>query len=798
MKITLLFVMGLCAAVSGLSGCSHKVDCGFPGISQQQCQQRGCCWDSSAAEIWCSAPACANDSACSGHGQCIGGACQCEAGFEGWNCAQTTITTVHVVQSCHLDVGFADSSVGIINLYFDHHFPMAIQVGQQMRANTSYDFRLRFMAQSYVVSLYLDCPLGMGLHCPNATARQAFIEAVQVGDITWHAFPFNAEPELYDPVLVAAGVELSHMLDRQFGLPLKATMSQRDVPGMTSGIVPWLVDSGVSAISVGVNSASTPPDVPTAFVWRDQSSGAEVLAMWHPYGYGGYEISDAVIVPGLSHALVFDWNGDNAGPYTADEYFQHFEQIQKEFPNAQVVSSTFDNFTQYLAQAKSNLPVISNEIGDTWIYGVPSDAHKLAQLRAMNRAWAAFTSESTAKTRQLMNNDPVFWNATRLMLKNGEHTWGRDVKSNLQDNTNWANPDFEFARTQGPNRAQYGILEQSWWEQRQWGIDIPVGALQAAGHPLYSLVESEFGQLVPQLPNPSAAGYTLVTNVSGSVFTCGAVQLSFDATTGAVNGLHVGTQQWASATRTLGSLDYRTYSQQDIVNFLDSYLDIQPPPSWAFHDFGKPNCTVSQHTSTIAQLSSLWVQKSSEGACSFYVAQQFDASVVLNYGAPAVSWTQWSISSGSGSVEISLSLQLFNKTSTRLPEALFFVFNPALAANQQAGWTLSKLGQTIDVDSVVNGGGKHLHSADKVTFAGALEIDFVDASVACVGAPMGYPTPTNITADWQDYGVSSNLFNNLWGTNYIMWQPFNYNYTKVEGEENYLFRYAISLPGTLR
>jgi hypothetical protein len=42
--------------------------------------------------------------------------------------------------------------------------------------------------------------------------------------------------------------------------------------------------------------------------------------MWHPRGYGGISLDEAVIVPGLTHALVVDWNGDNAGPYDAATY----------------------------------------------------------------------------------------------------------------------------------------------------------------------------------------------------------------------------------------------------------------------------------------------------------------------------------------------------------------------------------------------------------------------------------------------------------------------------------------------
>lgn len=55
-----------------------------------------------------------------------------------------------------------------------------------------------------------------------------------------------------------------------------------------------------------------------------------------------------VVVPNLEHALVFEWNGDNAGPPTVDDMVSTFAAVAKEFPGAQVVASTFDNFTQHL------------------------------------------------------------------------------------------------------------------------------------------------------------------------------------------------------------------------------------------------------------------------------------------------------------------------------------------------------------------------------------------------------------------------------------------------------------------
>lgn len=48
------------------------------------------------------------------------------------------------------------------------------------------------------------------------------------------------------------------------------------------------------------------PRVPRVFRWRDPISSEEVIAMWHARGYGGYGKSEAVVVPGFSHALVTD------------------------------------------------------------------------------------------------------------------------------------------------------------------------------------------------------------------------------------------------------------------------------------------------------------------------------------------------------------------------------------------------------------------------------------------------------------------------------------------------------------
>ena len=325
-----------CAAVQ------RRAPCGQPTDSPSACATKGCCYDAAGA---------------------AGAAVPCfYAGGDA-----VPITTVRVISACHFDAGYLSTTSDILNRWFHTFFPQALKLGLELDARGGRE-RLKFMAQSWIVSLFLDCPPGLaGLQCPNATEIADFETAVAKGYIYWHAFPFNGEPELLSPEMFAEAVALTHALDDRFGLPHKVTLSQRDVPGMTRAVVPALAAAGVKALSIGVNPWSTPPMVPRAFVWRDKDSGISMPAMLHPGYYGGINVSDAVILPGLSHALVFDWRGDNLGPPTsAAEVEANFTTIAAEFPGATVVASTFDDFTALLTpEVLAMLPVIESEIGDT-------------------------------------------------------------------------------------------------------------------------------------------------------------------------------------------------------------------------------------------------------------------------------------------------------------------------------------------------------------------------------------------------------------------------------------------------
>ena len=157
------------------------------------------------------------------------------------------ITKVYIVFSNHFDAGYTMNENGscagaVVNQYFHEHFPKAIATGREARAAGR--FQYRWMTQAWLVNAFRHCEdtkinidgpdAPSDIVCPNASALADFEEAVRAGDIGWHAFPFNAEPETFNSIqLLNAAFNLTFAEDVFFGHARRQTLSQRDVPGQS-------------------------------------------------------------------------------------------------------------------------------------------------------------------------------------------------------------------------------------------------------------------------------------------------------------------------------------------------------------------------------------------------------------------------------------------------------------------------------------------------------------------------------------------------------------------------------------
>src|SRR5260221_3617032 len=186
-----------------------------------------------------------------------------------------SVKRVLVMFKCHLDVGFVDTQAAVIQKYFEHHFPNAIQLAKTLRK--SGEERYVWTTGSWLIYEYLEQA--------GKEERKRMEQAVVAGDIAWHALPFTWQTELLNRSAIAGAIGFSKSLDRRFGRKTTGA-KMTDVPGHSRGLIGPLAENGVTFLNIGVNSASTPPDVPAAFISK-APDGASVVIMYHRLEYGG-------------------------------------------------------------------------------------------------------------------------------------------------------------------------------------------------------------------------------------------------------------------------------------------------------------------------------------------------------------------------------------------------------------------------------------------------------------------------------------------------------------------------------
>src|ERR1700735_1115223 len=106
--------------------------------------------------------------------------------------------------------------------------------------------------------------------------RKRMEQAILEGDIAWHALPFTWQTELLNRSLITGTIGFSKSLDRRFGRTTTGA-KMTDVPGHSRGLIAPLAESGLKLLDIGVNAASTPPDVPPIFVWKDPEGNSLVM-----------------------------------------------------------------------------------------------------------------------------------------------------------------------------------------------------------------------------------------------------------------------------------------------------------------------------------------------------------------------------------------------------------------------------------------------------------------------------------------------------------------------------------------
>ena len=661
-----------------------------------------------------------------------------------------SVKRVLAMFKCHFDAGFIDTQANVLHRYFTEYFPHAIELTEKSRQPGNN--RYVWTTGSWLLYEYLE---------QASPADRARMEhAIAQGDIAWHALPFSWQTEMLDPNMMAAAVSISKNLDRRFGRTTTGS-KMTDVPGHTRGIISPLSAQGVKLLHVGVNGGSTTPDVPPVFVWKD-SRGASIVTMYH-HEYGG-----VTVIPGSDLAIAINVRGDNSGPHPAEEVEDIYDDLHAQFPNAQIVATNLSEIANAVSAYRDHLPVITQEIGDTWIHGIASDPLKVARYREVARLRLAWLKQG-----KFQSGDPTDLALLRHILLEPEHTWGTDTKTWL---------DFDHLTPKDLALAiysrNYSVAQFSWDEKRQDltdGLATLPKPLHVQAHDAVRNLSQPGSQLdgaASAIVNSTAPRLTGATahDPAKEIETTHYV-LAFDPKTGAIQKLRNKKSgvEWASPANPLALFTYQTLSQDDYTRFISAYGTIQA--NWFKMDFGKPNIEKfgARSQDWQPQLTALEVSQDPTGHRILAHLQITDPEATNSGRAAFPQRLYLELHLPSADPVIHLDFSWFDKPATRMPEALWLTFNPQVP--DPKGWTLDKSGEPVSPLDVVPGGSRSLHA---VGTGFAYKDPTRTFAVDCIDAPLiavGQRSPLNYSRSQPDLstGIHSNLFNNTWGTNYIMW-----------------------------
>jgi hypothetical protein len=680
--------------------------------------------------------------------------------------ARSQVKTVFVLYKCHLDVGFTDTEQGVIRTYFNDYFPRAMEIAEKLRESGGEEHYVWTVA-AWLLYEYLE----------QATAeqRRRMEKAVADGDFAWHAIPFTWNSEMLDSSLILSALKLSASLDQRFG---KKTIAGKltDVPCHTRGIVMPLANAGIRFLDIGDNAGCKAPEVPFMnddgatlrqrskdaeeaevdphaylFNWRDPTAptdvAAEIMVLYHPFDYGS-----TVAIPGTDVAVSIRVRGDNSGPHTIEEIKDSYRQLHAHYPGARIVPTNLSAIADALEPVRSRLPVVTKEMGDTWIYGVGSDPGKVARYRELCRLRREWLADGKLKA-----GDATDLAMTRKLILAPEHNWGLSIGQYLQHPEVYSPQELASARS---TLSEFKKVDAEWAAKRA-DMDRAVAVLPPD---LREEAEKRLRGLVPKPPHiaglaPLAPG----TEIQGGYFILG-----LDAATGAIQRLQdrkTG-REWASAQHLLASFRYQTFTSADFARFNKAY-NTRPMG----YDFSKPGLEKYPVQSRIWQpsLKEAWVGKDAAGHRMVLELRipQADAA-----RAGLVSWPErltMEICLPEAEPAVRITLQCFNKRANRLAEAMWLSFSPITP--EEDGWRLVKVDHPVSPHDVVPGGGLHLHAVTRnVTYSdakGSFTLETLDAPLVSPGQ-RGLLVFDNNPPEMQE-GVHINLYNNLWGTAFPQW-----------------------------
>lgn len=682
--------------------------------------------------------------------------------------------TLHVVYKTHLDIGFTDLAENVVTQYLNDFIPKALHLGEVIPD------KFIWTTGSWLIDFYLNHP------DVSKADKDRMKQAIERGTIRWHGLPFTIHTELMDGTLMEYALSISKKLDKEFNQTTIAS-KMTDIPGHTISMVPYLASAGIKYLHIGVNASSAIPKVPEIFVWK-YSDGSDVI-VHYAKDYG-----DVFEREGWNDALYFAHSHDNMGPpSSAEEVEELFSKLEREYPDYHVIPSTLDAFAQACGEHKSELPIIEEEIADTWIHGVAADPKKIAEYRGLLRLRTKWLEEGK------ISIDTEHYQAfSDQLLLVAEHTWGANGNVYLPEYKNYLLEDFEKARAKDlvefnhdrgtmdygdlmsvvstdidwksmKDRRRYSIYEKSWQEQREY-VALAIKALPV------ELQEEAVTYLYHEQSLPEMKS-SVEAITPGKPYVFQNVEVEFSSS-GGMSRLVIDGYELIKAGKQFGGLSYERFDFNNYSEFFSQYSRLNRwTTGWAMGDFGRcgieavPEIRYESITPFILDSSLVWEADTVTVAFDL----SYKESDCNNWGLPRKNTLIYTIDLEKNKIDLSYQWQ--DKQANRMPEAYWL--ETSIHTSNPYRWVMEKMDKPVLPFNVLESGNRNMHalSTKGMTYTGyegRLQIQTKDAPLISLGRKSLLKFDNHIP-NLND-GMFINLFNNIWGTNFAAWYEGDMTY----------------------
>ncbi|MBR7133513.1 MAG: hypothetical protein IKD04_08270 [Clostridia bacterium] len=716
----------------------------------------------------------------------------------------------------HFDIGFTDLSENIMKNIctdmLDRVIELCEKTGNRPEGKkyvwTMPSEPLRFMLESDYVS---------------EEKREKLIDFINRGQVVWHSLPFTLHTDFCGLDELIYGINISKKLSERFN---KSYVSAKmtDVPGHSRYLPTILSAAGIKFLHLGCNPACTPPDVPPLF-WWEGPDGSRVLTMYAKGGYGS-----GVNPPAdwkYSVWLAMNMTNDNIGPHTIDVLDEMEAEAKLYDENAEIFCGTLDDFYYALLPQLGDIPVIKKDLADTWIHGVGTYPEEVSQIRdvrqkvsALQNLYNLLVLSGKAEENDLFNEK--IETALHNILMFGEHTWGCDVKTFLENRV-YSKP--EFLKWLDSDGAKFA--EKSWNEQRRRAEDAKTAAAEAE-QLLKAAVNDTFDGIAVY-SNGSEIGECWIPVESGSVYQdkhgvklttfsgIGGDELylpiirnseiySFEKCIGAVtkqNNVEVKNtdgsivittpyhkaifceadgsfnsltdvktgHSWINGSATL--YRYDVYGTEDIAQYQKDY--IYQEFDWILKDLGRVDYPEDlRHKPFFPLFDSLKIRENGESA-EVTITYNSDKESFESYGNAEKILVKFIFYGYKPQIDVEC--ELINKQSSPVLESGHFMFP---LCDGRLDFCFDKLGSVVHpAEDIIENANTALYCAESFIHAQAescgitlITNDTPLFSLGDIGIFKYYEKferPENNT-------VYFNLFNNQWGTNFPQWISGDYKY----------------------